>query len=460
MVDGAGPSSGPLAPGPLDSRHAGRHSPLLCRHRARPGGDHRRRAGGAGHRAPRDRAGRRGVRGEAERSSTPPTSSCGPPPASWCGWPSFRRGPSTSWSGRPCGCRGERSSRPGSPVRFRVTSKKSRLYHADAIAQRLQAIVSGSAEKGDGGAGTAGAGERGAGIEADDSDGGRRPSCSWSGCTGTSSPSAPTAPARCCTGAAIARPAGKAPLRETFAAAMLLAAGYDGQRATGRIRSAAPAPFRSRRRCWRGAIAPGLDRAFAFERWPEFDAAAWAALKAAAVGADPARRAGADRRQRSRCGRHRRRGGECGARRRGAGYRVPGRGGVRGEGRRPAPACWPPILPTASGSGAGETFAISTPGSARCCGSAGAGGRVAILVAGTMPEREMGLPFRTGWESSNGGIPIRLLIREADSERPSAQPWPAAFISAAIRSSSALVLATPSRSLSRSPSNSMPIQEW
>jgi 23S rRNA G2445 N2-methylase RlmL len=37
---------------------------------------------------------------------------------------------------------------------------------------------------------------------------------------------------------------------------------------------------------------------------------------------------------------------------------------------------------------------------------------VAMLVAGPMPEREMGLPFRTGWESNNGGIPIRLLLRD------------------------------------------------
>jgi len=41
-----------------------------------------------------------------------------------------------------------------------------------------------------------------------------------------------------------------------------------------------------------------------------------------------------------------------------------------------------------------------------------AGWSVAILVAGPMPEREMGLPFAPGWDSSTGGIPIRLLIRK------------------------------------------------
>ena len=36
---------------------------------------------------------------------------------------------------------------------------------------------------------------------------------------------------------------------------------------------------------------------------------------------------------------------------------------------------------------------------------------VALLVTGSMPEREMALPFAPGWASSNGGVPIRLLLR-------------------------------------------------
>ena len=72
---------------------------------------------------------------------------------------------------------------------------------------------------------------------------------------------------------------GKAPLRETLAAALLLAAGWTG---------AAPLldPF-----CGSGTIpiegaliarrlAPGLHRRFAFMEWPEFDAGAWDALRA------------------------------------------------------------------------------------------------------------------------------------------------------------------------------------
>jgi putative N6-adenine-specific DNA methylase len=51
---------------------------------------------------------------------------------------------------------------PGAAIRFRVTSKKSRLYHADAIAERLQAIATGSGERG-AGSGERGDRERGAG---------------------------------------------------------------------------------------------------------------------------------------------------------------------------------------------------------------------------------------------------------------------------------------------------------
>ena len=74
----------------------------------------------------------------------------------------------------------------------------------------------------------------------------------------------------------------KAPLRETLAAALLLASGWDGT---------APLvdPF-----CGSGTIpiegaliarriAPGLHRGFAFERWPGHDAARWAAIREEAL---------------------------------------------------------------------------------------------------------------------------------------------------------------------------------
>jgi putative N6-adenine-specific DNA methylase len=89
----------------------------------------------------------------------------------------------------------------------------------------------------------------------------------------------------------------KAPLRETLAAALLLASGWDG---------AAPLvdPF-----CGSGTIpieaallalraAPGRDRAFAFEHWPSFQRARWTRMLAGARAdevARPVEVAGADR---------------------------------------------------------------------------------------------------------------------------------------------------------------------
>ncbi|MFI5235555.1 MAG: class I SAM-dependent RNA methyltransferase [Gemmatimonadales bacterium] len=75
---------------------------------------------------------------------------------------------------------------------------------------------------------------------------------------------------------------GKAPLRETLAAAMLLSSGWDGAGplvdpfcGSGTIPIEAALLARN--------IAPGIKRSFAFERWPEFDAAEWGTVKEQAV---------------------------------------------------------------------------------------------------------------------------------------------------------------------------------
>lgn len=75
---------------------------------------------------------------------------------------------------------------------------------------------------------------------------------------------------------------GKAPLRETLAAAMLLTSCPDPSRPVldpmcGSGTIPIEAALRAR------AIPPGLHRAFAFESWPEFDRAAWTRLKDEAV---------------------------------------------------------------------------------------------------------------------------------------------------------------------------------
>jgi putative N6-adenine-specific DNA methylase len=75
----------------------------------------------------------------------------------------------------------------------------------------------------------------------------------------------------------------KAPLRETIAAAMVLGSGWPGTAplvdpmcGSGTIPIEAALLARG--------MAPGLGRPFAFQRWPDFDATAWAAVVAAAAG--------------------------------------------------------------------------------------------------------------------------------------------------------------------------------
>ena len=79
----------------------------------------------------------------------------------------------------------------------------------------------------------------------------------------------------------------RAPLRETLAAGMLLLAGYRGDEPLwdamcGSGTLPIEAALLARRR------APGVERAFAFQHWPSFDAAAWAARLSRARAAERA----------------------------------------------------------------------------------------------------------------------------------------------------------------------------
>ena len=142
----------------------------------------------------------------------------------------------------------------GSPMTFRVTSRKSRLYHQDAVAQRLLAIAGGrTAPEGDA------AQEFVIRLFRDE-------------CTVSADASGELLHRR---GYRLAT--AKAPLRETLAAAMLVASGWDGSApladpmcGSGTI--PIEASLLARR------IAPGMARRFAFMDWPGFDQSAWERL--------------------------------------------------------------------------------------------------------------------------------------------------------------------------------------
>lgn len=169
---------------------------------------------------------------------------------------------------------------PGANVAFRVTCKKSKLYHSDAVAQRLEDAVRRAVRDV----------ETARAKDADDEDG--------------------TVPANrqlfvvrlvhdVCrvsidsSGALLhlrgyRQQLAKAPLRETLAAAVLLGAGWTGTTplvdpmcGSGTI--AIEAALIARR------IAPGRDRSFAFLSWPGMDATIWRGLVADARAGESAR---------------------------------------------------------------------------------------------------------------------------------------------------------------------------
>jgi putative N6-adenine-specific DNA methylase len=165
---------------------------------------------------------------------------------------------------------------PGRVVRLRVTCKKSKLYHSDGVAQRVGDAIKRSVK----GVTTAGAKR-----EADDDSDSEAPEpdaqlflvrFERDVCTISVDSSGELLHRR---GYRLAT--AKAPLRETLAAAMLLAVGYDGSRPfmdpmCGAGTLAIEAALIARR------VAPGLERGFSCERWPGAPLQEFAKLRAAA----------------------------------------------------------------------------------------------------------------------------------------------------------------------------------
>jgi putative N6-adenine-specific DNA methylase len=163
---------------------------------------------------------------------------------------------------------------PGQAAEFRVTAKKSKLYHSDAIAERLQKAVATPQRI----------------AQSPQLFVVRAFHDEFTISVDTSGELLHMRGYR--------QAVGKAPLRETLAAALLLAADWDG-------RTPLLDPF-----CGSGTIpieaaliarrmAPGLQRRFAFMEWPNFDAKAWRRLteesKNAELASSPALILGSDR---------------------------------------------------------------------------------------------------------------------------------------------------------------------
>ena len=155
------------------------------------------------------------------------------------------------------------------PVRLRVTCRKSKLYHSDAVAERVLAAIETSAQRAVDVEGS------GADDDAGESDLTENPAQLFivrifhDECEISADSSGDLLHRR-----GYRKETGKAPLRETIAAAMVLASGWKGQSTlldpmcgSGTIPIEAALIARK--------IAPGLKRRFQFMDWPGFEASIW-----------------------------------------------------------------------------------------------------------------------------------------------------------------------------------------
>ena len=173
----------------------------------------------------------------------------------------------------------------GSAVRFRVTCRKSKLYHSDAVAQRFQEAIARSI----GDVAIADAGD-------DESESAAQTFIvrfERDQCTVSADTSGELLHRR-----GYRQAVAKAPLRETLAAAMLRGAGWNGRGSlvdpmcgSGTIPIEAALIARK--------VPPGLTRDFAFLHWPEAATKPWTELveraKSQVLKSTPARIAGSDR---------------------------------------------------------------------------------------------------------------------------------------------------------------------
>lgn len=302
----------------------------------------------------------------------------------------------------------ERWVTPGRRVRVRVTSKKSKLYHEGAIAERLLNFIDDRV----GGIGTAVAVK---GAEDEDVQAGDEQLFIVRVLRDEFTISADSS------GALLhfrgyRQALARAPLRETLGAAMLLAAGWRGDTplldpmcGSGTLPIEAALIARK--------IAPGLasaarePRPFAFTAWPGHDADGWnravAGARDAIVSSPPVPIFGSDR--------------DAGAIE--AARANAARAGVADDiafDQRPVSAIEPPPGPgllvanPPYGVRVGETDALRSLYAAvgKTARAKAPGWTLALLSADRKLEGQVGLPFAERFRTSNGGIPVRLVTAE------------------------------------------------
>ncbi len=308
-------------------------------------------------------------------------------------------------------------------VEVRVTCRKSKLYHSDAVAERVLSAIAGAASSNiELRAGSSVTDEYGVDGEDDGGDGGTSAGPSrgltqlfivrivHDHCEISADSSGELLHRR-----GYRKEVAKAPLRETLAAAMVLASGWDGRRGeplldpmcgSGTIPIEAALIARG--------IAPGLERDFQFMQWPTFDRGLWNDIieKARASVTNPTLDIlGADR--------------DAGAIR--AATHNAERAGVARDIRVSAESLSGSIAKiedVANGEGwiltnppygvrVGESEDLrnlyATLGNAL---KTKRGWRIGILTSDAVLAGQMRLPLRPRFSTSNGGIPVGFLVSE------------------------------------------------
>jgi putative N6-adenine-specific DNA methylase len=292
-------------------------------------------------------------------------------------------------------------------ARFRVTCRKSRLYHSDAVAERLAGALTGAVT----GAVIVAAGDE----ETDEHDPSQLFVVRMAHDVCTISADAAGAPLY---KRGYRTAVAKAPIRETLAAAIILGANWRGDTALhdpfcGAGTLAIEAAMIARR------IAPGLAREFAAERWPAAREKSWREARDNAAAISIPRAGfpitGGDRDA-----------GAIDAARANA-----ARAGVEGDVRFD-------VLPVSAARASAPTGLLATnppygvrvgdhdlrnlyASFGRTVREEFGGWRCAILfgdnAAGRVMEQQFGVPLAPAWRSMNGGIPIRLMTGDVAPRR-------------------------------------------
>jgi putative N6-adenine-specific DNA methylase len=297
----------------------------------------------------------------------------------------------------------ERWLAPGAAVRFRVTSRKSRLYHTEALAQRLGEAVAKRVR------GSAIARVSNPGDEEDGDDDERAQLVVVRALRDRITVSVDSS------GAHLHRrgyrqAVGKAPLRETLAAALLLATGWSGDvPLVDPLCGSGTIPIEGALIARR--IAPGLHREFAFTRWPETDRAT---LERALDEAREAVRrhstvpiAGSDRDAGAIAS------ARANAERAGVAEDVEFAELPLSAARPPARAAAPGLIATNPPYGVriGETAGLRDLYAqlGKLAGGPFSGWRVALFSASAALDGQLGIPLQELARTTNGGLPVRVV---------------------------------------------------